>query len=56
MKLLLDNDIENDLIKKVSNTEKLTETAIKTIKYNGIIFAVILAIDFITFVIFMLLK
>lgn len=53
---LLDNDIENVLIKKVSNTEKLTETAIKTIKYIGIIFAVILAIDFITFVIFMLLK
>ena len=53
---LLDNDIKNVLIKKVSNTERLTETAVKTIKYIGIIFAIILAIDFITFIIFMLLK
>lgn len=53
---LLDNNIKNVLIKKVSNTERLTETAVKTIKYIGIIFAIILAIDFITFIIFMLLK
>lgn len=53
---LTDNDIQNILVEKVSNTEKLTGMIIKGIKIAGIVFLVLLVIDVITFIIFMLIK
>ena len=53
---LLDNNIENILVTKLSNTEKLTQLGIKTLKIVSIIFLVLLIIDIITFIIFVLLK
>ena len=53
---LLDNDIQNIVVEKVSNTEKLAEMAIKTIKFLGVLFVILLVVDLISFIIFMLLK
>jgi len=53
---LTDNDIKNILVQKVSNTEKLTNVAIKTTKFFGFAFLVLLIIDFITFIIFVIIK
>ena len=53
---LLDNDIQNIVIEKVSNTEKLVNTVTKSVKFIGVLFVILLVIDFITFIVFMLLK
>ena len=53
---LLNNDINNILVEKVSNTEKLAGIAIKTLKFIGSAFLVLLAIDIISFIIFMIIK
>ena len=53
---LLDNDISSVLVEKVSNTEKLAGMGIKSIKYIGIAFLVLLIIDIISFIIFMFIK
>ena len=53
---LLDNDISNVLIEKVSNTEKLAGLGIKAVKIIGIAFLILLIIDIITFIIFLLIK
>ena len=53
---LLDNNIENILVEKVSNTEHLAGIALKAIKIIGITFIIFLIIDIISFIIFMILK
>ena len=53
---LLDNDIKNIVIEKVSNTEKLTELSIKAVKFLGVLFMILLIIDIISFFIFMVLR
>ena len=49
---LLDNDINNVLIERVSNTEKLAGIIIKILKFLGVAFIVFLIIDIIAFVLF----
>lgn len=53
---LLNNDVENVLMEKVSNTEKLSGMVIRGIKIIGILFLVLLVIDIISFIIFMFVK
>ena len=53
---LLDNDISNIALEKISNTEKLAGLGIKSVKFIGFIFLVMLIIDIITFIIFMFIK
>lgn len=53
---LLNNDISDVLIEKVSNTEKLAGICIRAIKLAGIVFMVLLVIDIISFVIFMFFR
>lgn len=53
---LTDNDIKSILVQKVSKTEKLTNIAIKAIKFFGFAFSILFIIDLITFVIFVVLK
>ena len=64
---LLDNNIQNVVVEKVSNTEKLAGMAInateklsgatkKTAKILGIAFAGLLIIDIISFIIFLIVK
>ena len=53
---LLDNDIQNITLEKISNTEKLAGLGIKSVKFIGFIFLVMLIIDIITFIIFMFIK
>lgn len=49
---LLENDIKELLVEKVSNTEKLAGIIIKILKVIGIIFIILLAIDIIVLIIF----
>lgn len=53
---LLNNDINNVLIEKVSNTEKLAGIGIKAVKFVGIVFMILLTIDIISFIAFMIIK
>jgi len=53
---LVDNDISSILVEKVSNTEKIAEMGIKTVKFIGMAFLVLLIIDIISFIIFMFIK
>lgn len=53
---LVDNDIKNVIVEKVSNTEKLAGILIKIIKFIGIAFLLLLIIDIITFIIFVVIK
>ncbi len=53
---LLNNDIKNVLVEKISNTEKLAGLGIKLIKYAGIAFLVLLVIDIIAFIVFNFFK
>lgn len=53
---LLDNDISNVLVEKVSNTEKLAGIGVKAIKFIGIAFLVLLIIDIISLIIFMFIR
>ena len=53
---LTDNDINDLIIEKVSNTEKLTGLVLKASKYIGICFILMLIIDIISFIIFVLVK
>lgn len=48
---LLDTDIRDTVVEKVSNTEKLTNMAVKIVKVIGIAFFVMLIIDIITMII-----
>lgn len=53
---LVDNDISNILIEKISSTEKLTDLVIKSVKFIGIVFIILLIIDIVSFIFFMLIK
>ena len=53
---LTNNDINNLVIEKISNTEKLAGLVFKVSKYIGICFLLMLVIDIITFIIFLLIK
>lgn len=53
---LLNNDIKNVLVERVSNTEKLAGIIIKILKFIGIGFIVMLVIDIVAFVVFMFVK
>lgn len=53
---LLDNDIKSVLVEKVSNTEKLAGLVLKVLKWLGIIFIVILIIDFTSLILYLYVK
>ena len=53
---LLDNDVRDVLVEKISNTEKLAGIGIKAIKFTGISFFVLLIADIIAFIIFVFIK
>ena len=53
---LLDNDIQNVVVEKVSNTEKLAGLVLKVSKWLGVCFLVTLVIDIISFIISMFIK
>lgn len=53
---LLDNDIQSVLVEKVSNTEKLAGLILKVLKWLGIIFIIVLIIDFASLVLFTYVK
>ena len=49
---LLDNDIQNVVVEKVSNTEKLAGLVLKVLKWLGIIFIIFLVIDVVALILF----
>lgn len=53
---LLENDVKEVLVEKISNTEKLAGMIIKILKAIGIIFIVLLVIDVIALIIFNVTK
>lgn len=53
---MINNDIKNVLVERVSNTEKLAGIIIKILKFIGIAFLVMLIIDFVAFIIFCFVK
>ena len=53
---LTNNDMNNVIMEKVSNTEKLAELVLRVSKYIGICFLIMLLIDIISFIIFMFIK
>lgn len=53
---LLDNDVKELLVEKVSNTEKLAGMIIKILKAIGIIFLVLFIIDIIVLILFNVVK
>ena len=53
---LLDNDIQNVVVEKVSNTEKLAGLVLKILKFLGIIFIIVLIIDIASLVLFTYIK
>ena len=53
---LLDNNIQNIISEKLVNTERLTEIAIRSVKFLGILFIILLIVDIISFVLLMILK
>ena len=53
---LLNNDIKNVLVEKVSNTERLAGIIIKILKFVGIAFLVMLIVDIIAFIVFAAVK
>lgn len=52
---LVSNNIENLLVNKVSNTEKLAGMIIKIIKFIGVLIVVGFVIDIIAFIVFTLI-
>lgn len=49
---LLDNDVKNVLVERISNTERLAGIIIKILKFVGIIFVVFLIIDIISLILY----
>lgn len=49
---LLDNDVNNVLVEKISNTEKLAGIIIKILKFIGIAFVIFFIIDLIAFILY----
>ena len=50
---LLDTNIRDEVVEKVSNTEKMTSVAVKIIKVIGIAFLIMLIVDIITMIVFL---
>ena len=50
---LVGNDVNNVMIEKVSNTEKLAGLILKGLKYFGILLGCMLLVDVIVFIIFL---
>lgn len=53
---LLDNDVQDIIVKKVSNTEKLSGLVLKILKWIGIIFIIFLIIDVVSLILFIYVK
>lgn len=53
---LLNNDVKNILVEKVSNTEKLAGLVLKILKWLGTIFLVLLSIEILVFIVLIVLK
>jgi transcriptional regulator with XRE-family HTH domain len=53
---LLNNDVKNVIVEKVSNTEKLAGLTIKILKWVGIAFLVFLVIDVISLIVFLTIR
>lgn len=53
---LLNNDVKNILVEKVSNTEKLAGLVLKILKWLGTIFLVLLSIEILVFIVILVLK
>ncbi len=53
---LLNNDVKNILVEKVSNTEKLSGLILKILKWLGIFFVIILIIDIVSLMLFAYVK
>lgn len=53
---LLDNDIKQVMVERMSNTEKLAGLIIKILKVISVLFIIILIIDFLSFIIFNFIK
>lgn len=53
---LLDNDIKQVIVERVSNTEKLAGIIIKILKVISILFVIMFIIDFLSFIIFNFIK
>lgn len=53
---LLDNDIKQVIVERMSNTEKLAGLIIKILKVISVLFIIILIIDFLSFIIFNFIK
>ena len=50
---LLDTNIRDEVVEKVSNTERMTSIAVKIIKVIGIAFLIMLIVDIITMIVFL---
>lgn len=53
---LVNNDTENIIIEKISNTEKLSGLVLKILKIIGVLFIIFLIIDVISLIMFIALK
>lgn len=53
---LLNNDVQNLIVEKISNTEKLAGIIIKVLKILGIAFIILLIIDIISLFLFTIIK
>lgn len=53
---LVNNDTENIIIEKISNTEKLSGLVLKILKVIGVLFIIFLIIDIISLIMFIALK
>ena len=53
---LVNNDTENIIIEKISNTEKLSGLVLKILKVIGVLFIIFLIIDVISLIVFIALK
>ena len=53
---LTNNNINNLVIEKVSNTEKLAGLVLKVLKWLGICFLIMLTVDVISFIVYLIFK
>ncbi len=53
---LVDNDVKEILVEKVSNTEKLAGTINKVLKIIGILFIILVVVEIIAFILFAVIK
>lgn len=53
---LLDNNVKEVLVEKISNTEKLAGLVLKFLKWFGVIFGILFVIDFVVLILFIYVK